>query len=405
MLHTLLAIVAIGGVVAVLYSYALYPVVLFVIGAINQGLRDVAFVFRKRDRRIDAGYAEAEPDWPPVAVVISAYNEETHIVSRIENLLALDYPADRLRAYIGSDGSRDRTAELMAQFKNEPRVVALPFEVNRGKASVLNDLVSRTVEPIVVFSDANTYFERSALKRLVSRFRDPKVGGVTGELRLLGNAGGDNQDSLYWRIEQFLKFFEARIGALLGANGAIYAIRRELWQPLRPDTICDDFCVAMNVSAAGHRLVYEPKAWAEEDTPEQIGEEVKRRIRIGIGNFQALARHPQYLTRTSLATAFAYISHKVLRWTAPHLLLLALAASVVLAVQQQQSSGWAIYALAQATSYVLAWAGWRLTTRGVKLPTLVKLAAFLFALNWAFLVASWRFSTGRATGSWGRTSR
>jgi len=404
-LHTLLAIVAIGGVVAVLYSYALYPVVLFVIGAINQGLRDVAFVFRKRDRRIDAGYAEAEPDWPPVAVVISAYNEETHIVSRIENLLALDYPADRLRAYIGSDGSRDRTAELMAQFKNEPRVVALPFEVNRGKASVLNDLVSRTVEPIVVFSDANTYFERSALKRLVSRFRDPKVGGVTGELRLLGNAGGDNQDSLYWRIEQFLKFFEARIGALLGANGAIYAIRRELWQPLRPDTICDDFCVAMNVSAAGHRLVYEPKAWAEEDTPEQIGEEVKRRIRIGIGNFQALARHPQYLTRTSLATAFAYISHKVLRWTAPHLLLLALAASVVLAVQQQQSSGWAIYALAQATSYVLAWAGWRLTTRGVKLPTLVKLAAFLFALNWAFLVASWRFSTGRATGSWGRTSR
>jgi cellulose synthase/poly-beta-1,6-N-acetylglucosamine synthase-like glycosyltransferase len=402
-LHTLLACVAIGGVVAVVYSYALYPVVLFVIGSVVQGLRDVGFVFRKRDRRIDAGHAETEPQWPPVAIVISAYNEETHIVSRIENLLALDYPADKLHAYIGSDGSRDRTAELMAQFQDEPRVVALPFEVNRGKASVLNDLVSRTSEPIVVFSDANTYFERSALKRLVARFQDPKVGGVTGELRLMGN-GGDNQDSLYWRIEQFLKFFEARIGALLGANGAIYAIRRELWQPLRPDTVCDDFCVAMNVSAAGHRLVYEPKAWAEEDTPEQIGEEVKRRIRIGIGNFQALVRHPQYLTRTSLATAFAYVSHKVLRWTAPHLLLLALAASVTLAVTES-SSGWAVYALAQAGSYMLAWAGWRLTTRGVKLPTLVKLAAFLFALNWAFLVASWRFSTGRASGSWGRTSR
>jgi cellulose synthase/poly-beta-1,6-N-acetylglucosamine synthase-like glycosyltransferase len=402
-LHTLLACVAIGGVVAVVYSYALYPVVLFVIGSVVQGLRDVGFVFRKRDRRIDAGHAETEPQWPPVAIVISAYNEETHIVSRIENLLALDYPADKLHAYIGSDGSRDRTAELMVQFKDEPRVVALPFEVNRGKASVLNDLVSRTSEPIVVFSDANTYFERSALKRLVARFQDPKVGGVTGELRLMGN-DGDNQDSLYWRIEQFLKFFEARIGALLGANGAIYAIRRTLWQPLRPDTVCDDFCVAMNVSAAGHRLVYEPKAWAEEDTPEQIGEEVKRRIRIGIGNFQALARHPQYLTRTSLATAFAYVSHKVLRWTAPHLLLLALAASVTLAVTES-SSGWAVYALAQAGSYMLAWAGWRLTTRGVKLPTLVKLAAFLFALNWAFLVASWRFSTGRASGSWGRTSR
>lgn len=406
MVELLLAIVAIGGVVAVVYSYALYPLALFVVGALSQGLRDVAFVFRKSERRLEMQRSAAgtEPDWPPVAIVISAYNEERHIVSRIENLLALDYPADRLRAYIGSDGSRDRTAELMRRFEGEVRIVALPFEQNRGKASVLNDLVSRTTEPIVVFSDANTYFERGALKKLVSRFDDPKVGGVTGELRLLGNAGGDNQDSLYWRIEQFLKFFEARIGALLGANGAIYAIRRALWQPIRPDTICDDFVIAMNVSAGGHRLVYEPKAWAEEDTPEEIGEEVKRRIRIGIGNFQALVRHPQYLTRTSAATAFAYVSHKVLRWTAPHLLLLALGASVALAVQTG-SSGWALYALGQALAYLAAWAGWQMSSRGVKLPTLVKLAAFLFALNWAFLVASWRYATGRYAGSWGRTSR
>ena len=406
MVELLLAIVAIGGVVAVVYSYALYPLALFVVGAISQGLRDVAFVLRKSERRLEMQRSAAgtEPDWPPVAIVISAYNEERHIVSRIENLLALDYPADRLRAYIGSDGSRDRTAELMRRFEGEVRIVALPFEQNRGKASVLNDLVARTTEPIVVFSDANTYFERGALKKLVSRFDDPKVGGVTGELRLLGNAGGDNQDSLYWRIEQFLKFFEARIGALLGANGAIYAIRRALWQPIRPDTICDDFVIAMNVSAGGHRLVYEPKAWAEEDTPEEIGEEVKRRIRIGIGNFQALVRHPQYLTRTSAATAFAYVSHKVLRWTAPHLLLLALGASVALAAQTG-SSGWALYALGQALAYLAAWAGWQMSSRGVKLPTLVKLAAFLFALNWAFLVASWRYATGRYAGSWGRTSR
>lgn len=406
MVELLLAIVAIGGVVAVVYSYALYPLALFVVGAFSQGLRDVAFVFRKSERRLEMQRSAVgtEPDWPPVAIVISAYNEERHIVSRIENLLALDYPADRLRAYIGSDGSRDRTAELMRRFEGEVRIVALPFVQNRGKASVLNDLVSRTTEPIVVFSDANTYFERGALKKLVSRFDDPKVGGVTGELRLLGNAGGDNQDSLYWRIEQFLKFFEARIGALLGANGAIYAIRRALWQPIRPDTICDDFVIAMNVSAGGHRLVYEPKAWAEEDTPEEIGEEVKRRIRIGIGNFQALVRHPQYLTRTSAATAFAYVSHKVLRWTAPHLLLLALGASVALALRPG-STGWALYAAGQALAYAAAWAGWQLSSRGAKLPTLVKLAAFLFALNWAFLVASWRYATGRYAGSWGRTSR
>jgi len=383
---------------AVLYSYLLYPLVLFAVAALSQAWRDAAFVFRKSDRRRGRGQTDA--DLPAVAIVISAFNEERHIVQRIENILALDYPADRLRAYIGSDGSRDRTAELMAQF-DDPRLCLLPFEQNRGKANVLNDLVSRVAEPIVAFSDANTFFQPDALRRLVAGFADPKVGAVTGELRLMGS-GGDNQDSLYWRIEQFLKFFEARIGALLGANGAIYAIRRELWKPLEPDTICDDFCVAMNVSATGRRVLYEPRAWAEEDTPERIGEEYRRRVRIGIGNFQALIRHPEYLLRTSKATAFAYVSHKVLRWTAPHLLLLALAGSFVLAID---SPVWVLLSLAQALGYLGAAMALNLTNRGVKLPKLVRLAAFLFALNWAFLVASIRYVRGSYSGAWGRSSR
>lgn len=396
MLETVLVLIVVGGIGAVVYSYALYPLVLFVVAAFSQALRDAAFVFGKRDRRKSSD----ELDLPPVAIVISAFNEERHIVQRIENILALDYPADRLCAYIGSDGSRDRTNELMAQF-TDPRIKAFAFVQNRGKANVLNDLVSRTSEPIVMFSDANTFFRPDAVRQLVACFNRERVGAVTGELRLMGT-GGDNQDSLYWRIEQFLKFFEARIGALLGANGAIYAIRREYWKPLAPDTICDDFCVAMNVAAAGQRVVYEPRAWAEEDTPEHIGEEYKRRVRIGIGNFQALLRHPEYLLRTSAATAFAYVSHKVLRWIAPHLLLVALAASCVLAVD---SVLWRWLALAQALSYLGAAAALGLTNRGVRLPKLVKLTAFLYALNWAFLVASYKYATRRYSGAWGRSSR
>src|SRR5690606_32634509 len=163
--------------------------------------------------------------------------------------------------------------------------------------------------------DANTFFDREALRHLVMHFDDPQIGGVSGELRL-NRSGGDNQDGVYWRIEQFLKLRESRIGGLLGANGAIYAIRRSLWQPLAADTICDDFCVAMNVAAAGRTLVYEPAAFAREDTPDSITEEFRRRVRIGIGNFQALFRHPEYLLRTSMGTRFAYFSHKVLRWIA-----------------------------------------------------------------------------------------
>lgn len=399
MLEGLLVTTVLLGIGAVFYSYALYPFVLFVVAAFHQAARDAAFVFRKAERR------KAEPedaaDWPLVAVVISAYNEERHLAARIDNLLALDYPADKLVAYIGSDGSRDRSPEILARYADEPRIKGFAFEQNRGKANVLNDLVARGTEPLLVFSDANTFFRPDALKKLVAGFADPRVGGVSGELRLMGT-GGDNQDSLYWRIEQFLKFFEARLGALLGANGAIYAIRRSLWKPLRPDTICDDFCVAMNVSAAPARLLYEPRAWAEEDTPERIDEEFKRRVRIGIGNFQALMRHPEYLLRTSTATRFAYLSHKVLRWIAPHLLILALVASSVLAID---SLFWRCFTAAHWLAFLGSAAALWATNRGVKLPKLVKLVAFIYALNWAFLVASWRYATGRYGGAWARSSR
>jgi cellulose synthase/poly-beta-1,6-N-acetylglucosamine synthase-like glycosyltransferase len=189
---------------------------------------------------------------------------------------------------------------------------------------------------------------------------------------------------------------------LLGANGAIYAIRRPLWRPLAPNTICDDFCIAMNVAAAGHRLVYEPQAWAEEDTPETIGAEYRRRVRIGIGNFQALVWHPEYLIRTTPATRFTYVSHKVLRWIGPHLLLVGLLASSALAPSAPR---WAAFAGLQMAGYAAAALLYVASERGVRLPSLLRIAAFVFALNWAFLVASWRFVMGRYSGSWRRSSR
>lgn len=389
-----LAVLAIACLAAVVYSYVIYPLILLAVGSVVQLLRDLRFVAGKGERRIAP--LQAIPD---VAVVIAAFNEERHLRARIENLRSLDYPADRLHVYIGSDGSSDRSVDILREF--EDTIHAQVFTQNRGKASVLNDLVNATTQPILVFSDANTHFDRDALRRLVAHFGDPAVGCVSGELRLRGSAG-NNQDSLYWRFEQLLKFFEARIGGLLGANGAIYAIRRELWQPLRADTICDDFCVAMNVAASGWRLAYEPGAWAEEDTPAAIGEEFARRVRIGIGNFQALRRHPEYFLRTSMATRFAYVSHKVLRWLAPHLLLIALMASLLLGLRSQV---WLVFAILQIGAYAFAAALYMRAGNGATLAPLLRIPAFLFALNLAFLVASWRFVTGCYSGSWRRSER
>jgi cellulose synthase/poly-beta-1,6-N-acetylglucosamine synthase-like glycosyltransferase len=380
----------------VVYSYLGYPFVLSLVAAAVQFGRDARYVLRKVDRRQTAQPAQ----WPRVAIVISAYNEQTHLQQRIDNVLALDYPPDLLTCFIGSDGSKDRTNDILRACAH-PVMRPIVYEVNRGKASVLNALVSETDAEILVFSDANTFFRTDALKQLVKHFEDPAVGGVSGELRLLGGKG-DNQDGLYWRVEQFLKFFEARIGGLLGANGGIYAIRRALWRPLAPDTICDDFCVAMNVSAAGGRLIYEPVAIAEEHIPDTISEEFQRRTRIGIGNFQALMRHPEYLTRTSWGTVLAYVSHKVLRWVAPHLLLVGLGLSCVLATQ---SSLWVGLTLAQVLVYGSGALLYALTNRQVRLPGLLRIVAFLYALNWAFLVASWRYVRGDYRGSWHRSAR
>jgi cellulose synthase/poly-beta-1,6-N-acetylglucosamine synthase-like glycosyltransferase len=379
----------------VVYSYLVYPLLLVLWAASIQVGMDAGYVYGKRDRR-----RVLMPSLPSVGVVISAFNEEQHIKARIENLLDLDYPPGLLRIYIGSDGSADGTESIMSSF-SDPRVRCFAFPVNRGKASVLNDLVSHVEESVIVFSDANSHFERDALLALVSPFSDPTVGCVSGELRLSKGAG-DNQDSLYWRFEQFLKFSEARIGGLLGANGAIYGIRRRLWQPLRADTICDDFTVAMSVCAAGGRLVYKPDAVAREIAPEGIGEEYRRRVRIGVGNFQALVRHPEYVFRTSLTVAFTYLSHKVLRWLAPHLLLICLVASALLA---GTSTAWLVFTLLQLACYTVSGVAFMASASSLMLPRALRIPAFLFALNWAFLVASAKFAAGRYRGGWQRSER
>ena len=370
------------GLVA--YSYVGYPLLMLTVG--------------RRVRRTEAFPSVGEQ--PRAAIVVAAFNEEQHIETRIRNVLALDYPADKLALYIGSDGSADATATLALRHASE-RVCVFPFAQRRGKASVLNDLLASVSEDIVVFTDANTEFEPAALKALLGHFADPTVGAVSGELRLHGRpATGDNQDSRYWQIETAIKIGESRIGGLLGANGGIYAIRRELYRPLRPDTIVDDFTVVMNVSVLGWRTVFEPAAFAFEDVPPGIDQEFRRRVRIGIGNYQAFFRHPEYWLRASWTRRFTYFSHKVLRWFTPHLLIVALVASFMLAPQvpymfllSAQLVGYGILSLAMVVR------------RFVLLPTVVSIPLFVFALNVAFLVAFWRYVTGDYSGAWRRTQR
>jgi cellulose synthase/poly-beta-1,6-N-acetylglucosamine synthase-like glycosyltransferase len=372
------------SVFVVLYSNFGYPLLLITLASLRRSAP-------RPDPTLDAGL-------PSVAVLVAAHNEERHIAERVNNLLAIDYPADRLRIFIGSDGSTDRTVDILRELTNE-RLEVIATETRRGKASVLNDLAALAGQEILVFTDANTSFKPDALRHLLRHFTRPEVGCVCGELCLVGN-GGDNQDHIYWRYERLLKQHESSIGALLGANGGVYALRRSAYRAIPPNTIVDDFWVSMQVLEAGDRCVYEQDAQAFELVPERISDEFKRRVRIGMGNFQALRRfygmlHPRHGT-----VAFAFLSHKVMRWLVPHAMVLALVSSCMLA----DRPAYGAMLCGQLAFYGSAWVGWRYSCRGIT-PRVLRLPLFFVSMNLGLLLGWWQYMRGETTGIWVRSAR
>lgn len=381
----------------VIYTYFLYPVVLIALSALKQIASDIRYVAHGRSRRTPQTPAAA---LPTVAILVAAHNEEQHIVERMRNLLELDYPPERLRIYIGSDGSSDATNALVAQSAHE-RIVFRPFEERRGKPSVINDLAALAGEEILVFTDANTFFEPDAVRKLVRHFGDERIGCVCGELRLVAKAGTENPDNVYWRYERLLKFFEARLGALLGANGGVYALRRIHYRPIPADTIVDDFSISVNLIERGYRCAYDPEAKAQEEIPPRIQDEFRRRVRIGIGNYQAWRRHAALMDPRRGAVALAFISHKCLRWLVPHCLILALASNAVLVAHHPL---YAALMTGQVLFYLTAWFGHSLS-RTRRMPGLLRLPVFFVSMNLALFFGFYRYFAGGFSGAWTRSAR
>ncbi len=294
-------------VALIVYAYAIYPIVVWGLSRLFG--------------RLATSPALAEDDLPSVSLLIAAYNEEQVIAPRIENALALDYPADRLEVVIASDGSNDATARIVSAFEDR-RIRLLQSPLRRGKATVLNAAFRHVRGDIVLLSDANTFTDRSALRHIVRWFENPRVGIVCGHLVLTDPATGRNVDGLYWRYETFLKTCEGRLGALLGANGAIYAIRRSSFAGIWNDTIVDDFVIPLVTRLrSGCEIVYDDHAIAYEETPHDFSTEFSRRSRIGAGGFQSIIRLRGLLNPGQGWTAFTFFSHKVLRWLCPFLLI------------------------------------------------------------------------------------
>lgn len=385
---TTLAVLFWLSLALVAYSYAGYPLLL-------------AGLSRWRGRDPQPPRDPSAPgDWPMVSLIIAAYREEKIILQRIHNALLLDYPADRLEILIGCDGDLDGTGELVRSV-SDPRVKLLQFPQRRGKPAVLNDCVAAAQGEVLTFSDANTFWRPEALKQLVRHFRDPSVGGVCGQLLITDPVTGDNADGVYWNYENFLKRHEGRLGALLGCNGAIYALRPWLYQPIPSGTIVDDFLIGMRVHLRGKRLLFEERAIADEESAPSQKAEFQRRARMGAGGFQSLCWLAPLLRPRYGVVALAFWSHKVLRWCCPLFLLTALLANIPLALQ---SPFYVALLAAQGAFYSLALLGRLSGGRGLP-ARLARVTSLFVGMNAALAVGFWKWATNRQSGAWQRTVR
>lgn len=378
-----------------LYVYAGYLLLLVALDGAASLRSNARYLAGGGDRR----RGEAEGPLPRVSVLIAAHNEEAVIRAKLENTLGLDYPRDRLEILVGSDGSTDRTDALVSEFAGHG--VRLSSGARAGKASVLNRLATLATGEYWLFTDANTVVDRGAVRRLLRRCREPGVGGVCGRLRLVAPSGAPLEEGAYWRYENLLKFYESRLGALMGANGGLYMLRREAWRPLPPQTIVDDFLATMRILLDGWRLVYEPEAVAVEETAADAPGEFRRRARIAAGNFQSLRELRPLLWRPSFA-GFALWSHKVLRWSVPLVLPLMLLANLALALQ---GHGFYLLLLGGQVAFYLAAVAGRVVEVPPRLRRITAIPRYFVDMNAALLVGLGRYLRGSQAAIWQRTAR
>jgi len=367
----------------VVYVYAGYPVL-------------IALLARAR-ARARSGSAPRPSARPMVAVVIVAFDESARIGAKVASCLAQSYPRDRMRIVVVSDGCTDDTL-AQARAAGGARVATLGFPTRRGKAACLNDVVPELPDEIVVLTDVRQPLSPDAVERLVSALDDPAVGAASGELIFVdGNASdfGAGVDA-YWRYEKFIRRAESAAHACIGVTGALYAIRRPLFERIPPDTVLDDVLIPMQVVRAGHRVLFVDDAIAYDRPSASPAQERARKTRTLAGNFQLLVRQPWLMSPVSNPAFVQFVSHKALRLAVPPALVALLASNAVLAADG--ATAWRVVFALQLTGYALPLLG-RLSPAVARLR-IVRMATAFLVLNWFVVLGLASFLRSRDTHLW-----
>jgi cellulose synthase/poly-beta-1,6-N-acetylglucosamine synthase-like glycosyltransferase len=336
----------------------------------------------------------AEKVHPSVTVLLTVYNEENKIVARLDNILDTDFPLDRLQVIVASDGSTDSTDELVRSYPHPQVSFTRPLQ-RRGKTDTQNQAVANASGDILIFTDADTVFQRSFISNIVKEFDDPKVGGADGRCVILrnDNSGISSSQVCYWSREVSIRDLEGRLGILAVGSGACLAMRRSLFRPMS-ELYGEDCILPLQVVGQGYRFVHASDAVAYDTWPCDIRGELKSRIRTTLRNWQGTWSRPELLNPLRHpGIAFSLWSHKLLRWLSPLALLCMTVSSVILACQGQQL--FLLISLALGFFYLGGVVGWWAEWTGHQLPFVTLVYSFLLA-NTGFLIGLWRSARGHA---------
>ena len=366
------------SIIFILYSYFLYPLILFILG----------LFYRKETKK-----GEIEP---LVSLLVSVYNEEKIIEKKIENSLALDYPKNRLEIVVASE-SDDKTDEIVKRYR-EKGVKLCTYPGRGGKPYSIYRTLPKCQGEIIVFTDANAMFRKNALRKLVRNFAGPKIGCVSGELKYINpqKAVVGESERIYWKYEILLKRLESKIHSVLGANGSIYAIRKKLYSPLS-EIRGDDFELPIRVAQQGFGVVWEPEAVSEEEVyPETIKEFKRKVFTIGWHFPGALMLLRDSLKKNQLLLVFQLISHKILRWLIGFFLIFILLSNIFLL----DNPFYLILFIGQIIFYSFAIFGYIQDKKRKKINKIVNLAYYFCTVNLAALIGVIKGILGKQKQTW-----
>ena len=382
----------------ILYSYIGYGLIIFLIVKVKR-------LFKPKALLSTANCQLSTVFEPEVTLVVAAYNEADCIERKLKNSLDLDYPAGKLRWIFITDGSTDATADIVRRYTG---VLLLHQTERKGKVAAINRAMKYVETPYVIFSDANTLINQSAIREILKHYADPLVAAVAGEKKIISDLRNNavaSGESIYWKYESLLKKLDSELNSVVGAAGELFSVKTSHFHEVAEDTIIEDFVQSLKICMDGFLVRYEPKAYATESASVSIREEQKRKVRIAAGAFQAMIILKKLFNAYRYPLlSFQFISHRILRWTLCPVCLPVCFFTNVLLVIHGQRGFYAIFLLAQIVFYAFVVAGWLFARRNMRIKAFY-IPYYFFFMNLSMFLGFFRFINGKQPVTWDKSSR